>query len=79
MSHRRNRKQSKTRLFKTFRRRIKMIWLACAAMWLSVGGSVIYAIYATGKISPLFFLIIPLFVSFSTENSKIKENKGELK
>ena len=56
-----------------------MIWLACAAMWLSVGGSVIYAIYATGKISPLFFLIIPLFVSFSTENSKIKENKGELK
>jgi len=44
-----------------------MIWIGFSAMWVSISVAVIYTINTTGRITPLWAFIIPLFISFSTE------------
>jgi hypothetical protein len=51
-----------------------MIWIACASSWLATAAAVIYAISVTGRIAPLWFLLIPTILSYSERGGKEKED-----
>lgn len=53
-----------------------MMWFAYSVVWISVSLVVAYAVNMTGRIAPLWFLILPLFISLSSENKK-KPQKDE--
>ena len=54
-----------------------MMWFAYSVVWISVSLVVAYAINMTGRIAPLCFLLVPLFISLSSENKKKPQEKEE--
>lgn len=51
-----------------------MMWVAYSAMWLVIGYAVTIAVSEIGSAMPLWFLIVPLFVSLK-ESPKKPPNK----
>ncbi len=51
-----------------------MAWIAYAVAWISTSSAVVYAIYITGKISPLWALLIPMCISIEIT---LKNGKGD--
>lgn len=49
------------------------MWFAYATAWLSTSVAVIYAISITGRISPLWALLIPGLIRLSVENNKTED------
>jgi hypothetical protein len=54
-----------------------MMWLAYATVWLSTAAAVIYAISVTGRISPLWALLIPTFVTLASNKGGGNNNKED--
>lgn len=54
-----------------------MMWIAYAAVWISMAAAVSTGIYVTGKWTLLWFMIIPLFVSVKSERQKKGEGDDE--
>lgn len=44
--------------------------IAAAAAWIATGAAIIYAIYVTGRISPLWFFLLP---GLFTEESEVDD------
>lgn len=50
---------------------MKWLWISYGIVWLSTAIAVSICIYFTHRITPMWFMLIPLFVSFkSAKNDK---------